>query len=244
MDGKLLASIQRDRLRRSVVISDSLGGEGLAVEHELGFDRCGRLTSRTRGSRGLSWAYDAGFGGFGIAARAGLTGMKAALVAGASSGGISGGIQGHLRLLQQPRSPHRRRRPGSDSSRNGVRRGYGWCRDIRLIVRICIPNGTLDPRRLVILNSDHSYFRLVTEPRRKFLVFVAHPEYLVKTPSGSLRRVRLRDLPGALDVSPEDSRRDWQECEMLATRLFRAGESDKWVEFPTGLVINDSELGA
>jgi RHS repeat-associated protein len=35
-----------------------------------------------------------GFGGASIAARAGLTGMKAALVAGASSGGISGGIQG------------------------------------------------------------------------------------------------------------------------------------------------------
>jgi RHS repeat-associated protein len=59
VDGKLLTSIQRDRLRRRVVISDSLGGEGLAVEHELGFDRCGRLTSRTRGPRGLSWAYDA-----------------------------------------------------------------------------------------------------------------------------------------------------------------------------------------
>ena len=81
-------------------------------------------------------------------------------------------------------------------------------------------------------------------PRRKFLVFVAEPEYLVKTPSRSLRRVRLRDLPVALGVAPEDSRRDWQECEMLATRLFRGSESDKWVEYPTGLVINDSELGA
>lgn len=105
-------------------------------------------------------------------------------------------------------------------------------------------NGTLDPRRLIISRSDHSYFRLVTEPRRKFLVFRAHPEYLVKTPSGSLRRVILRDLPVALGVSPEGSRRDWQECEMLATRLFRAGESDKWVEYPTGLVISESELGA
>jgi hypothetical protein len=38
------------------------------------------------------------------------------------------------------------------------------------------------------------------------------------------------------------SRRDWQECEMVATRLFLDSESDKWVEYPTGLVINDSEL--
>ena len=35
-----------------------------------------------------------GFGGTGIAARAGFTGIKATVVAGASSGGIGGGIQG------------------------------------------------------------------------------------------------------------------------------------------------------
>jgi hypothetical protein len=73
-------------------------------------------------------------------------------------------------------------------------------------------------------------------------VFVAEPEYFVKTPAGSLRRVGLKDLPVALDVAPMGSRRDWQECEMVATRLFLDGESDKWVEYPTGLVINDSEL--
>ncbi|MCB5291785.1 hypothetical protein BJQ90_01213 [Arthrobacter sp. SO3] len=29
---------------------------------------------------------------------------------------------------------------------------------------------------------------------------------------------------------------------MVATRLFRDSELDKWVEYPTGIVISDSEL--
>lgn len=83
---------------------------------------------------------------------------------------------------------------------------------------------------------------MASMPRRRFLVFVTDPEYLVKSASGSLRQVRLRDLPAALGVAPEDSRRDWQECEMVATRLFRDSELDKWVEYPTGFVFSDSEL--
>lgn len=58
-DGKLLAAFDRDPAHRRVVITDYTGPDGLAVEHELGFDRCGRLTSRTRGAQGLSWEYDA-----------------------------------------------------------------------------------------------------------------------------------------------------------------------------------------
>ncbi|MDQ0865108.1 DUF6531 domain-containing protein [Arthrobacter globiformis] len=58
-DGKLLARIERDLIGRRVVITDHTAGDGLAVEHELGFDRRGLLTSRTRANKGLSWAYDA-----------------------------------------------------------------------------------------------------------------------------------------------------------------------------------------
>ena len=29
---------------------------------------------------------------------------------------------------------------------------------------------------------------------------------------------------------------------MVAARLFRDGELEKWVEYPTGFVISDSEL--
>jgi RHS repeat-associated protein len=58
-DGKLLAALDRDPVRRRVVITDHTGPDGLAVEHELGFDRRGLLTSRTRAGHGLSWEYDA-----------------------------------------------------------------------------------------------------------------------------------------------------------------------------------------
>ncbi|AXJ10163.1 DUF6531 domain-containing protein [Arthrobacter sp. PM3] len=58
-DGKLIAGVERDPLRRRMIITDHTAPDGLAVEHELGFDRRGLLTSRTRGSRGLSWRYDA-----------------------------------------------------------------------------------------------------------------------------------------------------------------------------------------
>ena len=58
-DGKLLAAVERDLMRRRVTITDYTGADGLAVEHELAFDRRGQLTSRTRGARGMSWEYDA-----------------------------------------------------------------------------------------------------------------------------------------------------------------------------------------
>jgi hypothetical protein len=93
-----------------------------------------------------------------------------------------------------------------------------------------------------ISKSDRSYFRMASMPRRRFLVFVTDPEYLVKSASGGVSRMGLRELRAALDVAPGDSRRDWQECEMVAARLFRDGELEKWVEYPTGFIISDSEL--
>ncbi|MBD7996263.1 type IV secretion protein Rhs [Arthrobacter sp. Sa2CUA1] len=58
-NGRLLCSVDRDAVSRRVVITDHTGDDGLVVEHELGFDRRGQLTSRTRGGQGLSWSYDA-----------------------------------------------------------------------------------------------------------------------------------------------------------------------------------------
>ncbi|CEA06742.1 Putative deoxyribonuclease RhsC [Arthrobacter saudimassiliensis] len=58
-NGRVLAEIRRDTLNRRIVISDSTGTDGLVIEHELGFNRCGQLTSRTRGSQGMTWEYDA-----------------------------------------------------------------------------------------------------------------------------------------------------------------------------------------
>jgi len=58
-DGKLIAGVERDLIRRRVIITDYTGADGLAVEHELAYDRRGQLTSRTRGGWGMSWEYDA-----------------------------------------------------------------------------------------------------------------------------------------------------------------------------------------
>ncbi|MCC3293619.1 DUF6531 domain-containing protein [Arthrobacter sp. zg-Y411] len=58
-NGKLLASVDRDQMNRRVVVTDFTGDDGLTVEHELGFNRRGQLTSRTRGAEGVSWSYDA-----------------------------------------------------------------------------------------------------------------------------------------------------------------------------------------
>ena len=59
VDGNLLAAVERDLIRRRMIITDYTGADGLEVEHELAFDRHGQLTSRTRGGRGMSWEYDA-----------------------------------------------------------------------------------------------------------------------------------------------------------------------------------------
>ncbi|MEC5193550.1 MULTISPECIES: RHS repeat domain-containing protein, partial [unclassified Arthrobacter] len=58
VDGKLLAAVERDLIRRLIIITDYTGADGLAVDHELGFDRRWQLASRTRGGQGLSWGYD------------------------------------------------------------------------------------------------------------------------------------------------------------------------------------------
>ena len=58
-DGKTLTNIDRDLAGRRVVISDCTSADGLITEHELGFDRRGLLTSRSRGSSRMSWSYDA-----------------------------------------------------------------------------------------------------------------------------------------------------------------------------------------
>ena len=58
-DGKLLAVVERDLIRRRVFVTDHTAPDGLTVEHELTFGRNKQLTSRTRGGQRLSWDYDA-----------------------------------------------------------------------------------------------------------------------------------------------------------------------------------------
>lgn len=57
VDGRLVSSIERDLGGRSVRIRDFSCGE--QVDHELVFDRVGRLLRRTRDAQSTTWAYDA-----------------------------------------------------------------------------------------------------------------------------------------------------------------------------------------
>ncbi|WP_074710964.1 RHS repeat protein [Arthrobacter alpinus] len=59
VDGALVSSVDRDVLNRRVVVNDHSSPDGLITEHELRFDRCGRLIGRARGNQSLAWVYDA-----------------------------------------------------------------------------------------------------------------------------------------------------------------------------------------
>ncbi len=59
VDGRVVASISRDVRARRVVLTDRTRGDDRVVSHELEWDRSGRLVSRVRDGRGVSWTYDA-----------------------------------------------------------------------------------------------------------------------------------------------------------------------------------------
>ncbi|TBT83212.1 type IV secretion protein Rhs [Propioniciclava sinopodophylli] len=90
-----------------VLIATGVGGPAGMVLVGAGADTI--IQKATTGS--VNWGQVAlsgalgGFSGAGLAARAGLTGFKATVFAGAASGGISGGIQGGYSYLTGP-GPH------------------------------------------------------------------------------------------------------------------------------------------
>lgn len=63
VDGRVVSSISRDLRARRLVLTDRTRtdgpDEGAVVRHELEWDRRGRMVSRTRDGRGVSWTYDA-----------------------------------------------------------------------------------------------------------------------------------------------------------------------------------------
>lgn len=79
---------------------------------------------------------------------------------------------------------------------------------------------------------------MVQPPRRRGIFRVDSAEYEVRNGSGDIRRATLLELPEALGVKPENSHRDWQECEMAASRLFREGRCE-WVLYPTTEIVDD-----
>jgi hypothetical protein len=92
----------------------------------------------------------------------------------------------------------------------------------------------------VVLIEKYRYFRQVASPARWLVFTRGESEYEVMSAPGVTRRVPLSQVREALGASPT-SRRDFQECDMTAARLFREG-SDLWVEYPTGITVSTDEL--
>ncbi|WP_152642597.1 hypothetical protein [Pseudarthrobacter chlorophenolicus] len=83
----------------------------------------------------------------------------------------------------------------------------------------------------------YSYLRLVEVPTGKWPFRRGRTMYEVMTAPGVTRLVDQDTLGGAVGYDPRGSRRDMQECQMTARRLFDEGRTDDWVHFSSAQVI-------
>ncbi|WP_346959222.1 hypothetical protein [uncultured Arthrobacter sp.] len=91
--------------------------------------------------------------------------------------------------------------------------------------------------------NEGTYFRLIEIPVRKsWLSLKGTITYEVATAPGVTRLVTLDQLGQAVGYGPQDSRKDWQECQMVADRLFREGRRDDWVHYSSSYVVPDETL--
>jgi hypothetical protein len=92
-------------------------------------------------------------------------------------------------------------------------------------------------------DRESTYFRLVEAPIRKgWFSRKGTFTYEVMTAPGVTRFVGLDQLGEAVGYGPQHSRKDWQECQMVADRLFREGRKDDWVHYPSSYVVPDETL--
>lgn len=88
-----------------------------------------------------------------------------------------------------------------------------------------------------------TYFRLIETPVRKMWFSLEGTfTYEVATAPGVTRLVTLDQLGQAVGYGPQDSPKDWQECRMVADRLFREGRTDDWVHYSSSYVVPDDAL--
>jgi hypothetical protein len=88
----------------------------------------------------------------------------------------------------------------------------------------------------------YTYFRQVEAPVRKGMFMRGRAMFEVMTAPGVTRLVALGELGEALGYGPQCSRRDFQECQFTADRLFREGRSDAWVHYSSAQVVPDESL--
>ncbi len=88
-----------------------------------------------------------------------------------------------------------------------------------------------------------TYFRLIGTPvRNRWFSLKGTFTYEVATAPGVTRLVTLDQLGQAVGYGPQDSRKDWQECRMVADRLFKEGRGDHWVHYSSSYVVADDAL--
>ena len=94
-----------------------------------------------------------------------------------------------------------------------------------------------------MFGNGGTYFRLIETPvRKRWFSLKGTFTYEVATAPGVTRLVTLDQLGQAVGYGPQDSRKDWQECQMVADRLFREGRRDDWVHYSSSFVVPDETL--
>ncbi|WP_104110566.1 hypothetical protein [Arthrobacter sp. N199823] len=94
-----------------------------------------------------------------------------------------------------------------------------------------------------IFANGGTYFRLIeTLAHNRWFSLKGTSTYEVATGPGVTRLVTLDQLGQAVGYGLQDSRKDWQECRMVADRLFREGRRDHWVHYSSSYVIRDDAL--
>ena len=102
------------------------------------------------------------------------------------------------------------------------------------------PAWDLRPEEVVVFVEKYRYFRQVRSALRWFIFTRGEAQYEVMSAPGATRLLPYSQVRKALGAS-DTARRDFQECDMIASRLFREG-SELWVEYPTGITVDSDEL--
>jgi hypothetical protein len=92
-------------------------------------------------------------------------------------------------------------------------------------------------------DRESTYFRMVTAPVRKgWFSSAGSTTYEVMTAPGVTSIVGPDQLAEAVGYGPQNSRKDWHECQMVAARLFREGRKGDWVHYSSAYVVSDEAL--
>jgi hypothetical protein len=104
------------------------------------------------------------------------------------------------------------------------------------------PLSLLQQMGTIMFAHGYTYVRLVEVPTGQWPFRRGHTMYEVMTAPGVTRLVDSTLLGGAVGYDPRGTRRDLQECQMTARRLFDEGRTDDWVHFSSAQVIPGETL--